>query len=373
MKVLVIGGAGFIGSHLVDAVVASGRDVEVFDSLDPQVHGQRSERPAYLNPAAVLVQADVRNRAALEQAVADADAVFYHAAAVGVGQSMHQIRRYVDVNTIGVANLADALANTRHRVKKVVVASSMSLYGEGKFRCPHHGAVYPAPRSGARADGCWDPPCPVAGCDAAATPVPTDEDTPLRPTSIYGITKRDHEEILLCIGAAYDIPTVAVRYFNVYGGRQALSNPYTGVAAIFCSRMINGRTPVVYEDGAQLRDFVHVRDVVQASMLALDRDGANGRAVNVGSGRPITVTDVGRTLARHLGFERDPEVTGKFRAGDVRHCFADISRARELLQYEPAVAFEQGAAELVEWVRDRMAADLFDQSVAELESRGLVR
>jgi len=373
MNVLVVGGAGFIGSHLVDALLASGRDVTVFDNLEPQVHGPQRERPSYLNPSAAFIEADVRDRAALESAVVDVDAVFYHAAAVGVGQSMHEVRRYVDVNTMGVANLADVLANTRHRVKKVVVASSMSLYGEGKYRCQTHGSIYPAARSGPGPNGSWNPPCPIDGCDAVLTPVATDEETPLRPTSIYGITKRDHEEILLCIGAAYGIPTVAVRYFNVYGGRQALSNPYTGVAAIFCSRMVNRHVPLVYEDGQQLRDFVHVRDVVQASMLALDRSGADGRAVNVGSGHPITVTDVACGLARHLGFDRSPDVTGKFRAGDVRHCFADIIRARTLLNYEPAVTFEQGAAELIDWVRDRVSADLVDQSIADLEARGLVR
>ena len=373
MRVLVAGGAGFIGSHLVDALLGSGRDVAVFDNLEPQVHGPDRLRPGYLNPAATLIEADVRDRKALEAAVCDVDAIFYHAAAVGVGQSMHEVLRYVDVNTIGVATLADILANARHRVTKVVVASSMSLYGEGKYRCFEHGVVYPLSRAGVDADGGWNPPCPVDGCAATLTPVPTDEDTPLRPTSIYGITKRDHEEILLCIGAAYGIPTVAVRYFNVYGGRQALSNPYTGVAAIFCSRMINGRVPIVYEDGRQLRDFVHVRDVVQASMLALDRPGADGRAVNVGSGRAIAVTDVARGLAAHLGFDGEPQVTGKFRSGDVRHCFADITRARTLLGYEPAVSFEDGAAELVDWVRNRLAADYVDRSIAELEARGLIR
>jgi dTDP-L-rhamnose 4-epimerase len=373
VKVLVVGGAGFIGSHLADKLIETGRDVEVFDSLEAQVHGPRRERPSYLSPRARLIEADVRDLDALRSAVGDADAIFYHAAAVGVGQSMHEVRRYVDVNTMGVANLADILANTRHRVRKVVVASSMSLYGEGKYRCETHGTVYPAARAGRDVSTGWNPACPIDGCDVVLTPAPTDEDTPLRPTSIYGITKRDHEEILLCIGSAYGIPTVAVRYFNVYGSRQALSNPYTGVAAIFCSRMINGRRPLVYEDGQQLRDFVHVRDVVQASIRALDRDGADGRTVNVGSGRPITVSDVGRQLARHLGFDGAPDVTGKFRTGDIRHCFADITRAQTLLRYEPTVNFEQGSAELVDWVRDRLAADHVDQTLADLEARGLVR
>jgi dTDP-L-rhamnose 4-epimerase len=371
MKTLVFGGAGFIGSHLVDALVATGRDVTVFDNLDPQVHGAARAWPSYLHRAARRLEADVRDRAAVEAAVVDADAVFFKAAAVGVGQSMHEVRRYVEINSLGAAVLGDVLANSRHHVKKVVVASSMSIYGEGLYACAVHGAVHPKPR--ARMTPSWNPTCPASGCREPLVAVATGEDTPLQPTSIYGITKRDHEEMLLCIGAAYGIPTVALRYFNVYGVRQALSNPYTGVAAIFCSRLLNGHAPLVFEDGEQRRDFVHVSDVIQANLLALTRDGADGEAVNVGSGRAVSVLEVARCIASHLDVPISPAITLKFRVGDVRHCFADITRARTRLGYEPRMTFDAGVRELAAWVRGQLAVDDGERANRDLETRGLVR
>jgi dTDP-L-rhamnose 4-epimerase len=371
MKALVIGGAGFIGSHLVDALVAIGHEVTVFDSLEPQVHGDERRPPAYLNRAAKFVEADVRDRRAVEESVLAADVVFFKAAAVGVGQSMHEVRRYVEVNSLGAANVADVLANARHHIRKVVVASSMSIYGEGTYRCGAHGVVHPRPRTEVTTG--WSPVCPRAGCREQLEAIPTHEDTALQPTSVYGITKRDHEELMLCVGAAYGIPTVALRYFNVYGTRQALSNPYTGVAAIFCSRLINGQSPLVYEDGEQQRDFVHVSDVVRANVLALERDGADGEAVNIGSGQPVSILDVARCLTSELGVALGAEVTSKFRTGDVRHCFADITKARTLLGFEPRVSFEAGARELIAWVRGERSEDHHNRARTELESRRLVR
>src|SRR5215831_9287859 len=234
MHVLVVGGAGFIGSHLVDALVARGDRVRVFDNLQPQVHGTHGQPSTYLNTGAEFVHGDVRDCEALRKAIQGVEAIFYQAAAVGVGQSMYEVRRYVEVNTLGAANLLDILVNEQHAIQKVVVASSMSIYGEGKYHCTTHGVVYPQLRSSAQfAAGSCEPRCPTEECNIPVTPLPTDEDKPLHPTSIYAITKRDHEEMFLCIGRAYGIPTVALRYFNVYGPRQALSNPYTGVAAIF--------------------------------------------------------------------------------------------------------------------------------------------
>jgi dTDP-L-rhamnose 4-epimerase len=303
----------------------------------------------------------------------------------------------VDANTRGTAVLLDILANDaiiRSRVRKLIVASSMSIYGEGKYECPVHGMVYPKLRSNEQfAARDWELHCPVTmhhvsrithhgspTCNAPLKPLPTDEDKPLYPTSIYAITKKDQEEMCLAVGRAYGIPTVALRYFNVYGPRQALSNPYTGVAAIFSSRLLNSQPPVIFEDGLQSRDFVHVSDIVQANLLAMERDEADYGVFNVGTGQALTILDVANALVSH--FERTvwnsqseirnpkSEITNRFRAGDIRHCFADIGRIQNL-GYRPELRFEDGVAELVEWVRSQTAMDNFEQAREELVSRGL--
>lgn len=369
--VLVTGGAGFVGSHLVDALVARGHKVRVFDNLTPQVH---ANPPEYLNPEAELVVADVRDRAALAQALEGVEVVFHQAAAVGVGQSMYQVEHYVAANTLGGAVLLDLLVNERHKVRRLVVASSMSIYGEGSYHCPAHGLVFPRLRPEqqlARRD--WEPHCPR--CGAQLEPLPTDEEKPLFPTSIYAITKRDHEEMFLTVGQAYNIPTIALRYFNIYGPRQALSNPYTGVAAIFSSRLLSNNPPVIYEDGGQRRDFVHVSDIVQANLLAMTApDDALYTAYNVGTGSYQTVRGVAALLSKALEKEIEPTVTGRFRRGDIRHCYADISKTRERLGYEPTIPFERGVADLVRWVarQEGLVVDRFDQVERELAARSLV-
>lgn len=373
--VLVTGGAGFIGSHLVDALVTRGYRVRVFDNLDPQVHGPLREQgqwPDYCSPEAEYILGDVRDRDALQRAMTGVDVIFHESAMVGVGQSMYQIERYVDVNTHGTAVLLDILANEatiRDRVHKLMVASSMSIYGEGKYRCPVHGIVYPRLRSEAQlAARDWELHCPTCGVPLA--PLPTDEDKPLHATSIYAISKKDQEEMCLAVGRTYGIPTVALRYFNTYGSRQALSNPYTGVAAIFSGRLLNGKPPVIFEDAQQSRDFVHVSDIVQANLLVMEQDAANYHVFNVGSGASVTILDVAEAVTKHLGSDVEPEIMQKFRAGDIRHCFADISRIRDL-GYRPRVAFEDGMAGLVGWVRSQTAADCFENARRELVSRGL--
>jgi dTDP-L-rhamnose 4-epimerase len=374
-RVLVTGGAGFIGSHLVDALLEAGHEVRVYDSLEPQVHGalrERGEWPGYLADGCEKVLGDVRDRGALRQALQGIDVLFHQAAAVGVGQSMYEIERYVDANTRGTAVLLDVLANDaaiRQRLRKVIVASSMSIYGEGKYGCPEHGEVYPRLRPEEQlAAHEWEMRCPL--CGRPAGPLPTGEDKPLYPTSIYAITKRDQEEMCLAVGLAYGIPTVALRYFNVYGTRQALSNPYTGVVAIFSTRLLNDHPPVIFEDGLQSRDFTHVRDIVQANLLAMERGEMNYSAFNVGTGRPLTILDVAEALADHLGSSQEPEIVDKFRAGDIRHCVADVSRIRGM-GYRPQVRFEDGIAEVVEWVRSQAAADDFERARQELIDRGL--
>ena len=273
--VLVTGGAGFIGSYIVDELVKRGYRVRVLDNLDPQVHGDNADVPEYLNKKAEFMKGDVRNPDDVRKAIDSVEIIFHEAAAVGVGQSMYEIKKYMDVNTLGTANLLEAIIKKRKgKIKKLIVASSMSIYGEGEYECSKCGRISPKLRPVAQLEKRqWEMKCHICGEDAK--PIPTNEEKPLNSTSIYAISKKDQEEMCLCIGRAYNIPTVALRYFNTYGPRQALSNPYTGVAAIFSSRLLNNHTPIIYEDGLQSRDFVHVKDIAQANMLAMECDKAN--------------------------------------------------------------------------------------------------
>ena len=370
MKVLVTGGAGFIGSHVVDALLARGDEVRVLDSLDPQVH---DGHPEYLDPAAEVVDGDVRDREAVASSLSDVERIIHLAAVVGVGQSMYEIERYTSVNAVGAAIVLEEALAVRERIEKMVVASSMSIYGEGLYRCDAED-IDVSPRT--RPDDQlrareWEPRCP--GCGKELRAIPTTESTPLTPESIYAIGKRDHEEMFLVTGRAYGIPATALRFFNVFGPRQALSNPYTGVAAIFSSRLLNGRPPVIFEDGEQSRDFVHVSDIAAAVLAALEPGAGDGEAINVGTGRSTTVAEAAAVLGRELGVGMTPEVRNQFRAGDIRHCFADITHARNLLGYEPAVSFENGMRELVGWLSETTAVDRIDEATSALEERGLTR
>ncbi len=371
MNVLVTGGAGFVGSHLVDALLAAGHRVRVLDNLDPQVHGEGAERPEHLHAEAEFLVGDVRDRAAVGRALEDIEVVFHQAAAVGVGQSMYEMEHYVSVNSVGAAVLLEEIVARRDRIRKMIVASSMSIYGEGAYRAPEGGLVFPSLRAesdlAARRFEMRD----EAGRELA--PVPTPEAKPLLPTSIYAITKRDHEEMFLAVGAAYDIPATALRYFNIYGPRQSLSNPYTGVMAIFSSRILNRHRPLIFEDGLQSRDFVHVSDIVQANLLALEKDEAAGRIYNVGTGRPTSVLRVAELLAEQLDFPEAAEVVGKFRAGDIRHCFADTERISKELGYAPRMTLEDGMRDLLAWIRHQRADDRVEEAARELEARGLTR
>lgn len=370
-RALVTGGAGFIGSHLVDALVERGVQVRILDNLDPQVHGAARAVPTYLNPRAELIPGDVRDRDLLGSALEGVQVVFHLAAAVGVGQSMYEIERYVSANTLGTAVLLDILANRQPAVRKLVVASSMSIYGEGSYRCPNCGPAEPLPRTEARMrESLWEPLC--ARCRTALVPQPTPEEKPLQPTSIYAISKKDQEEMSLCIGRAYGIPTVALRFFNVYGPRQALSNPYTGAAAIFSSRALNGKPPLVYEDGLQSRDFVHVSDIVRGLLLAMDSEAADYGVFNLGTGRALTVLEMAEIICREVGpAGLRPLVAQKFRKGDIRHCYADVGRIGAL-GYRPRVTFEEGIHDLAGWVRQQTVEDRLEEASTELAKRGLV-
>jgi dTDP-L-rhamnose 4-epimerase len=371
-KVLVTGGAGFIGSFLVDELVERGYDVRIYDALVPQEHGPEQAAPAYLNPEAEFVQGDVRDRQALARALEGVEVIYHLAAAVGVGQSMYEIQYYTEANTLGGAVLLDLLANTKHQVRKMLVASSMSIYGEGKYRCQEHGEVYPRLRPEAQLKAReWEMKCPHCGRDVVAAA--TDEDKPLFPTSIYAITKRDHEEMFLSTGLAYGIPAVALRFFNAYGPRQALSNPYTGVMAIFSGRLLNHQPPVIYEDGRQTRDFIQVSDIVQGLLLALEKPEADYQVLNLGTGIPTSIGQVARLLSERLvEGDIEPYILNQFRAGDIRHCYADVSKARDLLGFEPQVRLQDGLDDLLNWVKGQTAIDRFAQVEEELAAKALV-
>jgi dTDP-L-rhamnose 4-epimerase len=359
-RVLITGGAGFIGSHLADELLAAGYSVRALDVLVDQVH--EGDRPEYLSADVELISGDVRSEEVVRGALEGVDAVVHLAARVGVGQSMYEQADYAAANTVGTAVLLDALAE--RPVRKLVVASSMSVYGEGAYEPVP--AVERTREQLERRE--WEPR--GAGGEELI-PVPTPETKQPALSSVYALTKFDQERLCLLFGSAYSVPAVALRLFNVYGPRQALSNPYTGALAIFASRLLNDNAPVVYEDGAQTRDFVHVSDVARAFRFALERDGADGRVLNAGSGRATSVLEIAHTIAGLLGKEIDPELPGTFRAGDIRHCIADVSLARELLGFEAQVALEDGLAELAEWLQTQPATDRFDRAAAELAERGL--
>lgn len=371
MRVLVTGGAGFIGSHVVDRLLDGGMEVAVLDNLDPQVHGPNASRPEYLRAGAELVVGDVRDRAVVERCMAGADAVIHLAAAVGLAQSMYEIERFSDVNVRGTAIVLEAALKHKHRIKKILVASSMSLYGEGSVACTACGTTDPPLRPASQLEvGDFEVHCPK--CNAVAKPAPTREDARLVPTTIYAITKRDQEEMVHCVGAAYGIPTVALRLFNVYGPRQALSNPYTGVAAIFSSRLLTGGQPLVFEDGEQTRDFTHVSDIAEAFVRSLVEPRASRVTLNVGAGRPHALSSLGALLASEIGVEWKPKITRQFRAGDIRHCTADTTRLAEVLDFRPRVRFEDGVKDLVTWVRAQRPVDKVEKATNELTERGLL-
>jgi dTDP-L-rhamnose 4-epimerase len=377
MRVLVTGGAGFIGSHTVDRLVERGHEVVVLDNLDPQVHGPAASDPVHIQGHVAagrveFIRGDVRDRAGVQQALRGVDAVAHLAAAVGVGQSMYEPFYYTDVNVAGQGMLMEEMAKAPSQYRRFVVASSMSIYGEGAYRCTAHGAMAPAPRDEQRlARGEWEVPCPA--CGSELEPVLTTEEKPLQYSSIYAISKKTQEELALCFGPAYHIPTVALRFFNAYGSRQALSNPYTGVAAIFMGRLKNGRAPLVFEDGRQSRDFVHVHDVARAVVQSLEAEPAVTGAFNVCTGSPVSIGQVAEALSDIMGVAVEPEVAGRYRAGDIRHCVGDPSHAAAALGFAAEVSFADGLRELLHWADTQQAEDRVDASLAELQRQGLVR
>ena len=368
-QILITGGAGFVGSHLADGLLAQGHHVRVVDDLTPQVH--KDGPPDYLSPQVELVVGDVRDPNRLRDVLQGVDVVFHFAATVGVGQSMYEISRYMSVNTQGTAELLQAMLDAKMTPEKLIVASSMSIYGEGRYQCSKcsREACPPVRPVSQLRSGQWELHCSF--CHGTLRPLPTNETKPSEINSIYALSKRDQEELCLIFGRTYGVPVTALRFFNIYGTRQALSNPYTGVAAIFAARLLNHQAPMVFEDGEQMRDFVSVHDIVRANILAMNRPESNGEVINIGSGTPISIRRVAEILTDALGQTVPPIISQKYRAGDIRHCFADLTKAHTLLGYHPQVTHEQGFQDLALWLAGQQAEDKAETMLGELNTYGL--
>lgn len=374
--VLITGGGGFIGSHLALRLLVAGHEVRVLDALIPQIHGDDPEAsPLYqsIQGKVDFHRGCITDRALLARCLQGVDAIVHLAAETGTGQSMYEIQRYVDVNVGGTGILLDLLANTQHQVRKLVVASSRAIYGEGKYRCATHGVVYPEQRTAEDMEhGLFSPRCPV--CGAFVEVEATDESTPAKPSSIYGITKLNQEQMVLTVGRALSIPSLAFRYQNVYGPGQSLSNPYTGILSIFSTRIKNDKSINIFEDGRESRDFVFVDDVVAATMLGVEHEAWVNDVFNVGSGVPTGVNAIVRMLQEAFGKQVPTTVSGQFRLGDIRHNFADLGKIDRVLGFVPRVGIEQGISRFVDWVREQQGGkDAYEESLRELAEKGLFK
>lgn len=372
-KVLITGGAGFIGTHLAQKLSASGYSIRILDNLSPQIHGPDAGLPGCLKDKVEFVKGDIRNRGTVTRALVGIDAIIHLAAETGVGQSMYEIAGYVDTNLGGSAVLLEGISQTENEVKKIVLASSRAVYGEGKYRCENCGIMYPLSRNDDELKKQqWQMRCTT--CGRVIDPIPTDEEALLSPTSVYAVTKQSQEQLFSVAAKAYHIPTTILRYFNVYGQGQSLNNPYTGILSIFSSRIVNGKPPLVYEDGLESRDFVHVSDVVNATVLALEKTEADYEVFNVGSGRRTTILHVADLLVDNLGSSLKPVIVGKYREGDIRHCCADLTKTRSKLGCKPTMSLEKGISEFVQWVKEQKCIlDLSDNASDELSFRNLLK
>lgn len=369
-NVLITGGAGFIGSHTADALLAAGHHVRILDILDPQIHRRTTRFPDYLDPRIECMRGDVCDRESAEQAVKDIDVVFHLAALTGVGQSMYDLRAYTHVNCTGTATLLEALVKRDQPLQRLVLSSSRAVYGEGTHRCPEHGVVNPLPRQRTAMEmGDFELHC--SKCCQVLESLPTAEDQPLRPTSVYAITKRQQEEICQYAANTFGLPVTCLRYFNVYGSRQSLQNPYTGVVSIFYARIKSGAPIYLYEQGKPLRDFVHVSDVARANLAAMVTDTAPGSVINVGTGTRHTIRDISNALAAAMELPIQMEDRGEFRVGDIFACYADLRRASTLLGFTPQIDLHVGMQEFVSWAAGCESMDLYQKTVDELSRHGL--
>ncbi|MFX0012670.1 MAG: NAD-dependent epimerase/dehydratase family protein [Candidatus Hermodarchaeota archaeon] len=373
-KILITGGAGFIGSHLVDNLFEdNNHKVTIYDNLSEQVHRSRETSPDYLNDKAEFIKGSIADYNKIEEVIKDHEIIFHLAARVGVGQSMYQISNYMDNNVLGLANVLNILVNSNHNVEKVIIASSNTVYGEGKTSCGNCGIVFPEFRDKAQLDKKqWDLKCPTCGNQMKS--LLTDELTPLNPNSIYALSKKVQEDMSIMVSQTYGLKLIILRFFLVYGPRQALSNPYTGVCSIFGSRLLRGKPPIIFEDGMQTRDFVYVDDVCRALILAMNNRNNTNEIFNVGTGIPIKIKDVAEIIIEKLNPKLKPIYSQQYRVGDIRHCVADISKIKSKLGFEPKFSFKMGIEKLVNWIKAQDGViDKTGEAISELEEKGLLK
>lgn len=374
--VLITGGAGFIGSNLALALLKRGYAITVLDSLSTQIHGENPDvtSPLYISikDKVHFIKGSVTSPVDWEQAIEGVDAIVHLAAETGTGQSMYEIQKYTEVNIGGTSLMLDILTNTKHSVKKVVVAASRAIYGEGRYWSKEKGYVYPLSRIDEDMT-CGKFECTYEGCSALEL-VGTTEDSKIHPTSVYGITKQVQEQLVMCVCPTIGIEPVAFRYQNVYGPGQSLSNPYTGILSIFSTRIKNGNPINIFEDGRESRDFVYIDDVVEATIAGLEREEANGHSFNVGTGVATDVLTVANTLIEKYGIEVPVTVGGNYRLGDIRHNFADITLVKKLLEFEPQWSFDKGIAQFAQWVNaQEVQEDKYEISIIEMKKKGLYK
>ena len=372
-NVLITGGAGFIGSNIAIKLLNKGYNVRVLDNLSPQVHGDNAVVPNAIYGKVDFIKGDIRNENDWKRAIENMDAIVHLAAETGTGQSMYEIYHYCDTNVCGTAKMLDILTNEKHSIKKVIVAASRAIYGEGMYKCVDHGIVYPIARKDEDLlNGDFEVKCPICGLNAFV--IPTNEAALLHPSSVYGITKQIEEELVMTICKDLGINVISYRYQNVYGPGQSLNNPYTGILSIFSTRILNGKRINVFEDGQESRDFVYVDDVANATIAGLENENLTYESFNIGSGKMTTVNEVVKLLEHYYGKKADVVVSGNYRLGDIRHNYADISRAKILLNYDPKVCFEVGIKKFCEWViKQNILADNYEKSLEEMKQKGLFK
>mgnify|MGYP000587826808 FL=1 len=373
-NILITGGAGFIGSRLCEKLFDQGNNVTVLDNLSEQIHGNgESFLFNKIKDKCTFIKGDVRDKNDWAHAIKNQEIIIHLAAETGTGQSMYEVEKYTNVNVIGTSHMLEILANSNHNVKKIIVASSRSIYGEGKYNCKTHGVQYPSKRKEEdMKKGEFNPKCSM--CNSSLNVLPTDEQSKIHPSSIYGINKQQQEQMVMLMGESLSIPSVAFRYQNVYGPGQSLSNPYTGILSIFSTRILNGNDLDIYEDGEETRDFVYIEDAVDATILGIEKEEANGNIFNVGSGVSTRVLDVANTLKRLYNSEINITVNGEFRLGDIRHNFADLSKLKDILGFTPKYNFERGITEFVNWVKTQeVMEDKYEKSIQQLKNKGLIK
>ncbi|MCJ8152380.1 NAD-dependent epimerase/dehydratase family protein [Chryseobacterium sp. SSA4.19] len=376
-NILITGGAGFIGSNIALKLLDKGLRVTVLDNLSPQIHGENPEisSPLYKSifDKVNFIKGTVTSKEDWASAIKGQDAIIHLAAETGTGQSMYEIQKYIDVNIGGTGLMLDILANNDHHIKKVIVASSRAIYGEGRYECPDHGIVYPTERRDQEmAEGDFSCKCPV--CNKTVSLLPTTEDSKIHPTSVYGITKQNQEQMVLTVCKSLKIAAVAYRYQNVYGPGQSLSNPYTGILSIFSTRIKNGNPINIFEDGQETRDFVFIEDVVQATLLGLENEKADGQVYNVGTGCATDVITVANTLSKFYNLEIPVQISGNYRLGDIRHNFADIGKIKSELGFEPQWDFDKGIKAFTDWVNEQeIPEDKYELSIEEMKNKGLYK